>query len=173
MFKMAEMNISSTAISSHEGSLTNYEIPSAVTDGASDLNETEYINTKWRTQFGIYKNNRSVRSIIDGLARWTIGKGYKTNPLTELLLLTIKGNGRDTFNSILKNLKKTMEISGDAFAEIIRNKESFLINLKPLDPGTIAIVANKKGMITKYRQYEKTGEKKLLKEYKTEEIFHL
>ena len=167
---MAELNISSAAVSAYEGGIADYSIEQSQLDSATGK-ETEWRNSRWPIQLGLYKNNRAVRNVIDALARWTIGKGYKTNEITQLLLLSIRGNGTDTFNSILKNLKRVAEIGGDSFAEIVRTKDTQLVNLKPLDPSIVGIIANNKGLITKYKVYPK-GEGKI-KEFMPEDIFHL
>ena len=170
---MGNMDIGQTSVSDLTNTMSNYEVSKAQTDGTQGLKETEWRNLEWEEQLGLYKNTRSIRNVIDALARWTIGKGYLTNPITELTLLKIRGHGKDSFNGILKNLKKVMEIGGDAFAEIIRDKKGYLVNLKPLDPGTIAIVCNQKGIITKYKQYSKIGSDKVIRTFKPDEIFHL
>jgi len=64
-----------------------------------------------------------------------------------MLLDTIKGNGLDTFNTILENMIRTYYIGGDSFAEIIRDDEGNLINLKSLDPATMTIVVGENGML--------------------------
>ena len=66
-------------------------------------------------------------------------------PLSALLLLGIKGNGKDSFNGILRNMQVVKTIAGDSFAEIIRDKEDILINIKPLAPDSIKSVQNKQG----------------------------
>jgi len=53
-----------------------------------------------------------------------------------------------------------MFIDGDAFSEIIRDENKTLINLKPLDTASMKIVTDKKGMILRYEQMNKT--KKIL-----------
>jgi hypothetical protein len=171
---MTELNISQTQTSTHDASIGSHIIDSEITDSAQDQKETEWRNHDWSEQFGLYKNNRTIRNAIDALARWTIGKGYLVvDNFNRLILLNIKGNGKETFNSILKNLKKVMEIGGDAFAEIIKNKKGFLINLKPIDPGIVGIVQNRKGIIIHYNIYSKTNNKKKVGKIMPENMFHL
>ena len=81
------------------------------------------------------------------------------------------GFGVDTFNTILENMIRTYHISGDSFAEIIRDDDGQLINLKALDPGTIVTVANNKGLIKKYKQTSKINGVKD-KEFQPEQILH-
>ena len=100
-----------------------------------------------------------------------MGKGFTADELTTLLLDTIKGWGKDTFNTILENMIRTYHIGGDAFAEIILNEEDVLINLKPLDPAVMKIIANREGQIIRYEQISKV--KKPNKKFGPEQIFHL
>ena len=88
-----------------------------------------------------------------------------------MILGAIKGWGKDTFNTILENAVRTYHIAGDAFMEIIRDPQGNLINLKPLDPGTITIVANKKGIIKRYEQNSKMN-KGIAKRWDPVQILH-
>ncbi len=150
---------------------TDFSVDAVSTDGAGDQKETTWVNPNWASQLGYYKAIPELQAAIDARARWSIGKGFKADPITELLLLTIKGFGKDTFNSILENAIRTYQIGGDAFLEIIRDKDNVLVNIKPLDPQTIQIVANRKGIITRYEQIGKI--KGLNKTFFTEQILHL
>ena len=128
---------------------------------------------KWK---GFYDIIPELQASIDKKAIWTVGKGYKTDEKTKKILKKIRGNGKDTFNSIMYNLVRTFTICGDAFAEIIRKKtflgigKGELINLKPISPGTMRIIANDKGIITGYEQRTSTGPNI---KFKPEQIFHL
>jgi hypothetical protein len=136
------------------------------TDGAGDQDEIEWMNSDWSSQLGYYKSIPELQSAIDAKANWTVGKGFKAPTITELLLMSIKGFGKDTFNTILENAIRTYHIGGDSFLEIIRDNQDKLVNLKPLDPGTIKIIANRQGIIKRYEQVGKVkgNDKKLKKE---------
>jgi len=164
---MPETDIGSADYGDKEGTITDFSVDSATTDGPQDAKETTYINSNWSNQFGYYKKIPELKTAIDALARWTIGKGFKSNEITEITLSSIKGWGKDTFNTILENQTRVAKISGDSYAEIIRDNEGNFINLKPLDPGKIKIVANKQGLIIKYKE---SGTKNT---WEPEEIFHL
>jgi len=112
-----------------------------------------------------------LSAVIDARATWTIGKGFEADEITTMLLDTIKGFGKDTFNTILENAIRTYYISGDSFTEIITDEEDILTNLKPLDPGTMKIIANKKGMIERYEQVTKGSIPN--KKFEPERILHL
>jgi hypothetical protein len=166
---MGEMNLNSASASS--ATFTDYSVPSASTDGIRGDSETEWVMQNWTTYLGYFKEIPELAAAINAKATWTIGKGFKADETTTMLLDTIKGWGKDTFNTILENMIRTYYIGGDSFAEIVRDDEGILINLKPLDPSTIKIIANKKGIITRYEQMSKTKGKP--KVFQPEQIFHL
>jgi len=165
---MGEYTISNADTGSLATAVTDYSVDAETTDGAEDI---EWTNSNWSQQLGYYKKIPELRNAVDALARWTIGKGFTSNEITMMTLGSIKGNGKDTFNSILKNLKRVCDTGGDSFAEIIRDEDGFLINLKPLDPSIVTIVGNSKGLIKGYKVRHKKGDTEKL--FKPEEIFHL
>ena len=112
-----------------------------------------------------------MQTAIDAKANWTIGAGYEAEDNVKLILDSIKGHGKDSFNSIISNMVRTYTIAGDSFAEIITDKDDVLVNLKPLNPGSITIVYNSKGRITKYKQKSKVmgGDKS----WSSEKILHM
>ena len=136
---MPEYNITSTVASDLTNAMTDYSVDIARTDGATDQKETEWMNTNYSQWLGYYKKIPELASVIDAKATWTVGKGIKADEITTMLLDTIKGNGKDTFNTILENMIRTYNIGGDSYCEIVRDDEDNLINLKPLDPEVLAI----------------------------------
>jgi len=169
---MPDTNIGSAEASNLTGEMTDFSIAAANTDGATGNGETRWQTTTWNQHLGYYKTVPELKTAIDTKANWTIGAGIEAQETTLLLLMTIKGNGKDTFNSILKNAIKVKTIDGDSFAEIITNKDGLIINLKPLDPSSIVIVQDSKGMVIRYEQTSKIkGQKN--KRYEPEKIFHL
>lgn len=168
---MPQTEIDNAAKGSAGTYVTDYSVATRNTDAATGQEETYWQNPRWNIQLGYYSNCEELKMAIDAKAMWTIGKGFTANPLTTLALSTIKGSGRDTFNSILENMIRTSEIGGDSFAEIIRDEDGKLVNLKPLDPGSIKIVADKNGLILRYEQNMKNS-KRVVK-FRPEEIFHI
>ena len=152
------------------GTENYYSVPSEMTDAADGMGETWWNNTNWSQQLGYYKQIPELRSVIDAKATWTVGKGFKSDETTEMILAKIVGFGKDTFNTILENLIRTMQIGGDSYAEIIKTEEDGIVNLKPLDPSTIRIVADKQGIIIRYEQMSKG---KVNTKWDVEDIFHL
>ncbi len=150
----------------------NFSVTTSTIDGAFAQPETIWnYNLNWNKYLGYYRKIPELKAVINAKATWTIGKGFKADEQTELLLDTIDGWGKDTFNSILESMIRIYNVGGDAFAEIIRDKEGILLNLKPLDPEDMVLVANKQGLIKRYEQNSKTGLQP--KKFKPEDIFHL
>lgn len=124
----------------------------------------------WETWYGYYAAIPELQAVIDKVAAWAVGKGYKADAKTMERLSKIRGAGKDCFADILENAVRVRRICGDFFAEIVKNKRGELINLKPLNPGNMQILSNKAGIITGYNQLVYKGEPI---HFKTEEIFHL
>ena len=165
---MPYTDITNAATGEQASTFTNYSVDSKTLDSTTGQKETEWINTKAPQYLGYYKTIPELKIAIDAKATWTIGKGFESNPLTTLLLGTIKGFGKDTFNSILENAIREYHIYGDTFCEIIREGDQ-LVNLKPLDPSTIKIIANPKGIIKRFEQAISGS----IKKFNPEDIFHL
>ncbi len=169
---MPETRIDAAVSSNLTNTVKDFEVGALNTEGATGQDETEFMNDKWALWFGYYKTIPELTSVIDAKATWTVGKGFQADEITTMLLDTIKGWGKDTFNTILENMIRTYNIGGDAFTEIIRDDEGNLINLKVLDPGSIKIVVNRQGIIKRYEQVNKIN-KKQKKIFQPEDIFHL
>jgi len=167
---MTETRIASTSV----GDIVqeDYSVPTAITDAGAGQSEFRYTNPDWAQQLGYYKKIPEIASVIDATATWTVGKGFQANVETKTILNLSSGIGKDTFNELLKNMIRTMEIGGDAFAEIMRDDDGDVINLKPLDPSSIVTISNKQGLIERYEQISKVKGKKP-KEYPAHKIFHL
>ena len=146
---------------------------------ATSTTQEEYQNTRWSEQLGAYLQVSELAGMVDRKAQFVVGKGYKVKGKifsSNKSLDHIKGNGLDSFNTIMYNAVRTYTLGGDFFAETIQNKRGELRNLKPLNPGTIKILANKRGFITQYRVYPQgsiTGEKQKYEKFDPDEIFHL
>ena len=150
----------------------DYSVDSATTDGAGDSKELTWQNSFWSIDYGYYQNIPELKRAVDTKALWTVGGGFEAEEPTMMLLNNIKGNGKDSFNSILKNMIKCKTVSMDSFSEIIRDKDDVLINLKPLDPSSIKIVQNEKGRVIRYEQVTKV-KGRASKKFEPHEIFHL
>ena len=167
---MVELDISQTDKTSMTSLVEDYSVASKRPEGAGEQNETYYDNTKFTKYFGYYKQIPEYKTAINAFATWVVGKGWTSDIGTTAILEGITGWGEDTFQSIIWNMLIMKKIGGDAFAEIIRNPETgTLINIKPLDPSTMRIVADKKGMILRYEQVSKKSNKK----FQPQDILHL
>lgn len=167
---MAILDIGESVSSDIKSAFTDFSVSEMTTDADEGLNETTWNSERFHEYFGYYKQIPELRAAIDAKATWTVGKGYEADEVTTLIISSIKGWGKDTFNTILENAIRTYHIGGDAFLEIITDDKGYLINLKSLDPQTMRIVT-KKGIIIRYEQLGK--KKETLHKFQPEEIFHL
>lgn len=168
---MPETNIGSSVASDLTNTVVDYSVESSSTDGNAGLEEFRWTMENWEENLGYYRVIPELKTAINTKATWALGAGIKTDPQTELLIGNIRGSGKDSFNGILKNQFVVATIGGDSFAEIIRNKDGYLRNVKPLDPSSMVIVQNGKGMIIRYEQTSRTT--KINKRFEVDEIFHL
>jgi hypothetical protein len=168
---MADTDIGNTDYSDLQNAMTDYSVSPQSTDGSGEQKETRWMNSEWNEQLGFYKEIPELQTAIDAKANWTIGAGFEATEPEMMLLSAIKGNGKDSFNQILGNMIRTYTIAGDSFAEIIRDKDGVLANLKPLDPSSVVIVHNQKGRIKRYEQVNKI--KKPNKKFQPDQIFHM
>jgi len=167
---MADQKVDSMISGGTNNRIPDYSVPAEDTDGVNVSGETRWDNDKWTQYFGYFEIIPELNAAINAKATWTIGKGFKTDAQTEMLLDTIRGFGKDTFNTILENMIRTYYIGGDAFCEIIRDDEDNLINLKPLNPRTITIVVGENGLVKRYEQNARV--KSPTKKFKPEDILH-
>ncbi len=176
---MPETRIDSAVASDLTSAVKDFSVDSKKPDGPTDQKETTWINTSddvtFEDAFGYYTDDKTpeITAVIDAKATWTVGKGFKADEITTMLLDTIKGNGFDTFNTILENAMRTMLIGGNFYAEIIRDDEDNLVNLKPLNPSRIKHIANRKGEIIRFEQMDLNQKNKKIGEFKPEKIFYL
>jgi hypothetical protein len=169
---MPQLDFGNAVASNLTSAITDFSVDTKQTDGASESPETRWQNNEWTQWFGYYKAIPELNSVIDAKATWTVGKGFQADEQTTLLLDTINGFGKDTFNTILENMIRTYNIGGDSYCEIIRDDEDNLINLKPLDPMVMVHIADRKGIIIRYEQTSKVAGQEP-KKFKPEQIFHL
>lgn len=154
--------------------IEDYSVDAMNTDGPSENTETEWQNPEFTKYFGYYKQIPELKRAIDMKAMWTVGKGYITpDTRTKVVLDRIHGWGNDTFNTILENMIIMMLVNGDSFAEVMKDNQGELVNLKPLDPSSIKIIVNRKGIIQKYQQTTKLPNKGTSKkDYTPNQILH-
>lgn len=170
---MVITNINATESGNMTNTVKDFEVAAQNTEGVSDQKETEYLNSNFTKWYGYFKTISELNAAIKAKATWTVGKGIKAGNMETVILDKITGTGVDTFDSILKNMVIISHVNGDAYAEIVRNDKGTLINLKPLDPSSITVVFSRQGIITKYKQRNKTGSDTGEKTFTPDKIFHL
>jgi len=168
---MPDTDIGSARAADVTNTIVDYSVLAQDLEAGGDQKEYTWQCTMWSTYLGYYKTIPELQTAIDAKACWTLGAGFESDPLTKLHLMGVKGNGKDSFNTILTNMVRVYTIGGDAYAEIIRDKQGVFINLKPLDPGTMVIVQGQNGRIKRYEQTSKVS--KDTKKFKPSEILHL
>lgn len=167
---MGELNLNNAVASDLSNQITDYSVDEKSLDSVQGQNETRWKVKDWEKWLGYFKTIPEINAAINAKATWTIGKGYLASPVTDQTLKFIKGNGKDTFNTILENQIRTYYICGDSFCEVIRKEDNSFINLKPISPAKMTIIYDKSGMIKNYEQ--DTAKGKPIK-FRIEEIFHL
>ena len=171
---MPKLDITSATSSDLTNAIEDYSIDAMNTDGVGNQDETEYQNSKWGQQWGYFNQVPDLKSAIILKAIWNVGKGYTCDAKTAVILDHINGWGKDTFDDILFNLEIVRRIGGDFFAEIMRADDGTLINLKPLDPGSMKIIVDRKGMIKRYEQTNKISDKnKSVVKFEPKDILHI
>ena len=167
---MALTKIDQADTTNMSGTVTDITPDFAQDTGPSEVGETIY-QADWTKWLGYYHDVDEIASIIKRQAQWVIGAGFTADAKTTKRLNSIRGFGKDNFNTICFNNLTVRDIAGDSYAEIIRDKAGRLINLKPLNPGTLRIIADKFGLITRYEQG--TNGKSDFKRFNIKKIFHL
>jgi hypothetical protein len=119
---------------------------------------------KWH---GYYREIPELRAVINKFGSWTFGRGIKANKQNKAKLDKIKGFGKDSARSVLKNAWRTAMICGDSFSHIIKDNQGRITNLKPLNPQKTAIQVNNEGILTGYKL---EGTDRI---FEPDEIYHL
>ena len=101
---MPDTRIDSTTLGNFQGTITDYAITPVLQDNAQDQDETYYENTNWQKYMGYYKAIPELGAAIDAKATWTIGKGFKSNEITEIKLACIVTGAKTLLIPFLKML---------------------------------------------------------------------
>ncbi len=104
-------------------------------------------------------------------ASWTFGRRFIADAKNKAKLDKIRGIGRESARSVFKNQWIVAMVCGDSFAHRIKDAQGRQTNLKPLNPGKVAIVANAQGIIIGYEM--KTSVEGETIRYDVDEIYHL
>lgn len=117
------------------------------------------------TDQGYYANDPIVFSAANGIGTWGFKQGWDSDdPSTVVEFEHFTGRGNETFAQIMWNHEVMKLVVGDAFAEIIWNKDDTLIlNLVPIGPERVRIIS-KAGRILRYEAWDGDTWKKIPKE---------
>lgn len=172
-----QYNLNNAIIGDNRPSSLDYQAPLEDTDGIGSQELTPYDFTDWRENYGLFLDDPHFANAILNNADWIWGGGWESDDLTEVRTETWNGWGKDTALDIFLNMEIVCGIEGDAMAQIIwNNKEErdYPINLKPLNIGSMRIWVDKKGIIKKYSQMDRTGSThKVIQDFDPQDIFHL
>ena len=170
-------NLKSTETSELDQEIEIQTTDSEDVERAGTDTKTHWVNAKWATYNSYYKNHLSCKSVMNKLSMWTMGTGLTADKRTKNILDKINGWGKDTIHEILDNQIRIESINGDSYAEIItpegeelKSNGSNLLNLKPLNPGSIGHVINSQGILEGYKQKLTDGKEK---PFRLNQIFHL
>src|SRR3990167_1957338 len=169
---MPDTNLSNTTQTDMKGTVTDFSISPKQIDSATMIGENFWDSPRFSEYYGYYDEIGELKSAVNALATWSVGKGYETNNATRVQLDRMRGWGEDSFDSIIWNAQVIKTINGDSFTQIIRNENGTLINLKPLTPNRVRIVVDDNGMIDRY-EYLNASRNQVLKKFKPSEILHL
>lgn len=171
---MPNLDLNQAVNSDYTNQVDAYAVNPQNTEGVTNQDETTYQSPKWTIWWGYFNQDSEIHNAITLKTSFVLGKGYTADTRTKVILDGIKGWGKDSFLDILRNMDIIRRVNGDSFAEIVRSDNGLLINLKPLDPSSIKIVVDRKGIIKRYEQINKlpNGTSTEIK-FKPNEIFHL
>ena len=167
---MPDLDFNQTTTSDLTTIRKDYSVDTQETDGVSEQKETIQTYDKWPQYLAYWKTIPEYHSAINSFAKWVLGRGW-TSGTHQTILENITGWGEDNFQQILFNLLVTKKINGDALAHIVRNEDGTLINIKPLSPGSMRTIINRKGIIKRYEQISRI--KQPPRKFQPEEILHL
>ena len=170
---MAQYDPTTTTTTNLTGSVLDVSIAPAVPDatGAS-TEEVVWDFPDAGKHLGYYQSIPELQSALRVLAQRVCGLGWETDPRTTIILENFIGWGEDTIDTIFQMLLIEKKVFGDTFAEIVRNENGLLLNLKKLYTGDMRVVLNPQGLIDRYEQRSNIpkGEPK---KFKPNQILHL
>lgn len=124
------------------------------TDGATAGQEISF-TCNWRKWHGLYRNIPELAGLVDRKAAYVVGAGYEWGSTPESVkkrFENMDGIGHDTWLDLCYNMVRVYTLCGDYFAEKIMDKSKRILNIKPINPGSMKIVADAYGRISHYEQ---------------------
>jgi hypothetical protein len=132
------------------GQNTEFSVGSHTLNSPGSGNEDSSYTPDFDKWNGYYRAIPEAKSIIDTLERWIFGKGFKGKDVSKLK--RIVGNGKENARRVIRNTWRISRICGDGFAEIIKDNQGRITNLKALNSQTIKIVYTSAGILKHYEQ---------------------
>lgn len=164
---MGNSDFGKTTTTDLTGSVPDYRVSSKTTDGGYSSDENRWSNPDASKNYGYYFGVGEYRSAINSYVIRCLGWGYDClSSRDQINLNLIKGNGKETFWSIIFNHLQTKKWNGDSYTQIIRENESDkfspIVNMKRLDPRRMTNVTNKQGRLIYFEYEQGAGVKKRL-----------
>lgn len=166
---MPETRIDNAVSTDLTSAVTDFSVQPERTNGPG---ETSWMNTRYTQYLAYFKKTGKFRRVVIVKAKYILGQGFIADEPTTMLLESIRGNGKDTINSILQNLGMVREYGGDCYAEIVNDDDDVLINLKPMDPSSMEHIIGKDGMLKHFLQHSTVKGKKPEK-FELDKIFYM
>lgn len=162
----SEYNLSEATTT--EISVPDYIVTSKALDVDNASGETYWYFSDAPQNIGYYTQIPEIASAVNSLATWAFGKGWEADPETKTVFEHFSGRGNDTYATIMWNHEVIKLVVGDAFCEIVWDKDkSTPLNLIPISPERVRIVS-KYGRIKRYDVW--TNEK--WKAFSVDNIYH-
>lgn len=138
---MANLDLNKATTTDFTNVVPDFIVDSKALDTANSSGETSVYFDKAPERFGYYTSIPEIYSAVNSLATWAFGKGYTTESTRDSKMLeNISGSGKDTFDRIMWNHEVVKLVVGDAFCEIVRNKNRTIVNLIPISPERVKVV---------------------------------
>ena len=167
---MADLNLSNATTTDFTNTVPDFIVESMALDIAnSDGEETYVYFDKAQENYGYQLKYPQIASRLNAICTWAFKQGYTSeDKQMEVILPKIDGNGKESFAQIIWNHGNIKLGHGDAFAEIVRNKNGTLVNIINISPERVKVVFQ--GM--RLKRYEIWDGTKWVKK-KIGEIFHM
>jgi len=159
------------AITDMDNTVKDWTPDTGTIDEGSSSGESTWDFPDANRDLGYYQLLPEYKKSNDILGMYTTGAGISSpSNRTKIELQNITGMGEDTIESILWNMVVVKKFAGDSMAEIIRDDDGRLLNLKPLWIGNMKTVLNSSGIIIRYEQT--SGDKASIK-FPPHKILHM
>tara|TARA_R100000789_G_C3015853_1_gene152412 strand:+ start:951 stop:2021 length:1071 start_codon:yes stop_codon:yes gene_type:complete len=147
---MADFNLSLSTTTDFTNTVPDFIVEAMALDVANATGETFWYFSEAQKNFGYYLQIPEIYSAANALATWAFGNGWETPDIQmKEILKHVVGMGKDTFTKIIYNHEIVKLIVGDAFIEVVKEKD-IIINMIPISPERVRVVFGKTGLIKRY-----------------------